>query len=243
MSAPTLALIALGGALCLALFVLLIQLSMSRLVDRRIAAYQGDLLRKHYDEVNHIYRQMRGWRHDYHNHIQAMKAYLELGQLSSMGDYLRDLDADLTSVDTLIKTGNVMLDAVLGSKLSLAASRHIAVTAKASAPGKMAVSDIDLCVIMGNLLDNAAEACLRIEEESARFIRVYVGQFKGQLYISVTNAVGGEVKKAGERYLTSKGGSHGYGLLRVDRVVERYGGFINRQHEEDVFATEIMLPL
>jgi hypothetical protein len=44
-------------------------------VDRRIAAFQNDLMEKHVTEVENIYRQMRGWRHDYHNHIQTLKAY------------------------------------------------------------------------------------------------------------------------------------------------------------------------
>ncbi len=49
-----------------------------RLVDRKLEHFQSDLMDRHYDEVENMYRTMRGWRHDYHNHIQAMKAYAEL---------------------------------------------------------------------------------------------------------------------------------------------------------------------
>ena len=52
----------------------LFDLLFGRLIDRRIAEYQNDLITKHCDEVENIYKTMRGWRHDYHNHIQAMKA-------------------------------------------------------------------------------------------------------------------------------------------------------------------------
>ena len=52
-----------------------------------------------------------------------------------------------------------------------------------------------------------------------------------------------DIQKSGGRYITTKDGSHGFGLLRIDRVVKKYGGYLNRQHEEGVFATEIMLPL
>jgi len=215
---------------------------ISWIVNKRIAAYQNDLLLKHYDEVQNIYKQMRGWRHDYHNHIQVIKAHNALGQSDEIDVYLNKLDEDLTSVDTIIKSGNIMLDAILNSKLSLAVAKKISINAKAAAPKTVNVSDIDLCVIVGNLLDNAIEACMKIENEDERFIRVYIGIFKEQLYISVSNSTGPGVTKQNGRYMTTKAGSHGFGLLRVDNIIQKYGGYINRQNEDGVFATEVMLP-
>lgn len=231
------------AAIVLAAF-LLIRAFLQRLVDKRISAYQNDLVTRHYDEIENIYRQMRGWRHDYHNHIQTMKGYLSLNQIEEMQTYLDKLDTDLKSVDTVLKTGNIMVDAILNSKISLAMSKNIHINAKAVVPDHLAVSEIDLCVIIGNLLDNAMEACLKQPNESDRFIRVYIGKFKEQLYISVTNSMDGEVRKSGKTYLSTKNSAtHGFGIMRVDRITEKYGGFVNRQHEEGVFATEIMLPL
>lgn len=214
----------------------------ARAIDRRIAAYQNDLITKHCDEVENIYRQMRMWRHDYHNHIQAMLALSERPE--EMRQYLWKLNDDLTSVDTVLKTGNVMLDAILNSKLSLIKAKNIAVNAKASVPSDLTISEIDLCAIIGNLLDNAMEACLRLERTQDRFIRIYIGVLKRQLYICVTNSVGGEVKKNGRMYLSTKSSlSHGFGLMRIDALAEKYGGYVNRQNEEGAFATEVMLPL
>ena len=211
-------------------------------IDRRIAAYQNDLITKHCDEVNHIYRTMRGWRHDYHNHIQAMLALTDSPE--ELRQYLWMLNDDLTTVDTVLKTGNVMVDAILNSKLSLIKTKNIAVNAKAVVPAELKISEIDLCVIIGNLLDNAMEACLRQGEGEERFIRVYIGTLKQQLYLCVTNSVGGEVKKVGRTYLSTKDStSHGYGLMRIDRLADKYGGYVNRQNEPGAFATEVMLPL
>lgn len=214
------------------------------LVDRRIARYQNDLMEKHWEEVDNMYRQTRGWRHDYHNHIQTMKAYLAMGQLAELEDYLGELDRDLTQVDTVVKTGNVKMDAILNSKISLAKAKNIRVEAKAIVPGTLPFSEVDLSLIIGNLMDNAMEACLKIEEEEKRFIRVYLDILKGQLYIYVMNAAAGRFKKDAGRYLTTKQGAlGGFGLMRLDRVVEKYHGYLNRQDETDVFVTEIMLPL
>ena len=220
----------------------LFDIIFGKAIDRRIAAYQNDLITKHCDEMDNIYRQMRGWRHDYHNHIQAMLAMTDNPE--ELRKYLWMLNDDLTTVDTVLKTGNVMVDAILNSKLSLIKFKNIAVNAKATVPAELRISEIDLCAIIGNLLDNAMEACLRQDESEDRFIRVYIGILKKQLYICVTNSVGGEVKKVGKTYLSTKDSdAHGFGLMRIDRLADKYDGYVNRQNEEGAFATEVMLPL
>lgn len=220
----------------------LMNLLFGRMIDRRIAEYQNDLITKHCDEVQNIYRTMRGWRHDYHNHIQTLLALS--GDEVKSREYLLNLNDDLTKVDTVLKTGNVMVDAILNSKLSLINSKNIKVNAKAVVPPELKLSEIDLCVIIGNLLDNSMEACLRQSENEERFIRVFIGVLKNQLYISISNSVGGKVKKSGKNYISSKNSeTHGFGLMRVDRIAAKYDGYVNRQSEEGVFATEVMLPL
>ena len=215
-----------------------------KMIDKRITKYQNDLINKQCAEVENMYRTMRGWRHDYHNHIQTMKAYLQMEKIEELEQYLNNLDKDLTTVDRVIKTGNVMVDAILNSKISLAKSKDISVNAKAIVPKELKILEIDLCVIIGNLLDNAIEACMKLDNPSDRFIRVYVDIFKEQLYISVQNSNGGKIKKIGKIYHTTKeSNSHGFGLIRVDNIVNKYKGYINRQNEEGVFATEVMLPL
>lgn len=216
------------------------------MVDRHTLEYQSDLMEKHCREVEGMYRQTRGWRHDYHNHIQTMKAHLAMGRFKELEVYLNDLDQDLTEIDTVIKTGNVMIDAILNSKISMARQRGIAVDAKAVVPKELAtsISEVDLSLIIGNLMDNAMEACMRIENPEERFIRVYIDIMKGQLYIYVMNAMTGKLKRVGRVYETVKDSRHhGFGLMRIDKVVERCHGYLERADEEGVFATEVLLPL
>ena len=227
----------------LCLLGLLVRHWVIQLVDKRIANYQSDLLNRHIEEVEQMYRQVRGWRHDYRNHIQVMKAHLDAGRYEELDHYLQLLGENLASVDTVIKTGNVMVDAILNSKLNLAASQEIAVNVKATVPPTLSVESIDICVILGNLMDNAIEACMRLPDSEKRFIRVYMGSHKGQFYISVTNAAA-VLRRKGTSYLSTKSQSgHGFGLVRIDRVAAKYGGAVNRQSEEGVFATEILLPI
>ena len=216
------------------------------LVDRHTLEYQSDLMERHYQEVQGMYRQTRGWRHDYHNHIQTMKAYLAMGKLEELDSYLNKLDRDLSTIDTVVKTGNVMIDAILNSKISLAKQRGIAVDAKAIVPMELgdSVSEVDLSLIIGNLMDNAMEACMRVDDPEKRFIRVYIDIMKGELYIYVINATSGTLRRVGRVYETLKDRrQHGFGLMRIDKAVERCHGYLERADEEGVFATEVLLPL
>lgn len=129
----------------------------SNYINKCIGAYQHELIETHYAEVENMYRQMRGWRHDYRDHIQTMKAYAATGDLQSISEYLEKLDIDLLTVDTVIKTGNKMADAIINSKISLAKAKNIKVKADAHIPVALTTSEIDLCIIIGNLFDNAIE--------------------------------------------------------------------------------------
>ncbi|MEZ3472904.1 MAG: ATP-binding cassette domain-containing protein [Lachnospiraceae bacterium] len=116
---------------------------------------------------------MRGWRHDYHNHMQSVKAYLAMNNLAEV-------------------------------------------------PKTLAVSDIDLCVVIGNLIDNAVEACEKVAPEH-QFIRLYIGILQKQLYLSVSNATCETVRKFDEQYISSKRDDNRY-LLEFSHVSFRYPG-------------------
>ena len=149
--------------------------------EDRLGIYQDKILKTQREEVQNIYKTMRGWRHDYH--------------------------------------------------------------CKAKVPERLTVSDIDLCVILGNLIDNGVESCEKMKETEKKFIRVYIGIFKEQLYISVTNSTNEVIRRLDKEFISNKRGNHGHGLKRIDNIVEKYDGFINRKNEPGAFATEIMLPL
>ena len=230
------------SALIFILLEYLLQRIMKREEDKTII-YQNKLMKQQMDEIENIYMTMRGWRHDYHNHLQSLKGYLSLNKVDQMKNYLNELETDLDSIDTLYHSGNLQLDSILNAKLAIAEKGQIRIHCDASIPPQLHVSDLDLCVILGNLLDNAIESCRKIKNPDERFIRVYIGILKKQLYISITNATSETVKQRTDHYFTTKRGDHGHGLKRVDQVVKKYDGYLNRQNEPGVFATEIVLPL
>ena len=215
---------------------------LSRKIDKQLAAYQRELIDIHYQEVDTMYRQIRGWRHDYRNHIQVMKALAEGGDLEGLRRYLDELETDLSTVDTVIKTGNPMADAIINSKISLARAKDIPVTIDAHVHVKLKMSELDLCCILGNLFDNAIEANLALPA-GERMIRVYMDMKGTQLYISFTNFTASrKMQKVGGRFRSTKGEGHGFGLIRIDSIIDRLDGYVSRNSEDGAFTTEILIP-
>ncbi len=205
--------------------------------------YQNKVMSVWMEEMNNIYTTMRGWRHDYHNHMQTVKAHLALGELREAEAYINQMETELKSIDVKYKSGNLGVDAILNGKLSLAEKSGIRIKCDAALPKELGISQLDLCVALGNLIDNAIEACDKVKDGKGKFLRIYMCVMKRQLYISVSNGTNEVIRKPDKEYITGKRGNHGHGLKRINDIVKKHGGYINLQNEPGVFATEIMLPL
>ena len=103
------------------------------------------------------------------------------------------------------------------------------------------VTTLDLCVLLGNLLDNAIEACGKLEKEKRR-IQLSIKLVKNQLFIRTENPFEGKLKWQGSRLLTQKTdeNNHGIGLENVKRVVEKYHGTLEMNAEDQIFRTKIL---
>ena len=86
----------------------------------KLVDYQTEQSEKHLNEVRSIHKEMRGYKHDFHHHLQTLKGQLEAGEIERALAYIEQLDTQLMQVDTLLKTGNVSLDAILSAKIAQA---------------------------------------------------------------------------------------------------------------------------
>ncbi|MGY0397452.1 sensor histidine kinase [Lacticaseibacillus paracasei] len=203
-------------------------------LDKMMAQYS--------QEVQELYANMRGWRHDYHDHLQALKAYLDNQDTQAARSYLDELEDKLDEVDPLVHSGNVMLDAIVNAKLTLAERLHISVNEKVIVGSTPLIKDVDLVVILGNLLDNAIEAISEQPAGEPRQLRLYIGIVKQQFYISVTNTRPAD-QEIDYQYASTKSDKRVLGIRRVNKLVAKYNGMINRQYEASVFVTEIAIPI
>lgn len=217
----------------------------------KLVEYQTEQSARHLNEVRSIHTEMRGYKHDFHNHLQTLKSQLKNGDVERALAYIKELDEKLITVDTLLKTGNVTLDAILSAKIAQAKAENIAVTVKANIPDQLTISDVELSIVIGNLLDNAIEACCGIpmsadsmEDGNApeRFIRIYIGMKGKMLYFSMLNSAGKKQKKIGTRFATKKAGVHGFGLRRAEAILQEKGGWCKYNSEDGAFTSEFLVP-
>ena len=206
----------------------------------KLVEYQTEQSEKHLGEVRSIHKEMRGYKHDFHHHLQTLKGQLEAGEVDRALAYIEQLDNQLMNVDNLLKTGNVSLDAILSAKIAQAKVDSITVTVKANVPDSLTISDVELSIIIGNLLDNAIEACRSVD--SNRFIRIYISMKGKMLYFSMLNSSGEKKKKTGSLFATQKEGMHGLGLRRAEAILEEHGGWVKYNSEDGAFTSEFLVP-
>lgn len=206
----------------------------------KLVEMQEEQARRHLDEVRSIHSEMRGYKHDFHHHLQTLKGQLEAGEVDRAIAYIEQLDRNLQGVDTLLKTGNVTVDAILSAKIAQARAEGIAVTVQANLPRELALSDLELSIVIGNLLDNAIEACRKAERE--KFLRLTLRIKGSMLYFYLLNSAGKKQAKIGSLFRTGKSGAHGFGLHRAETILRQHGGWVKYNSEDGAFTSEFLVP-
>lgn len=206
----------------------------------KLVEMQEEQAKRHLEEVRSIHNEMRGYKHDFHHHLQALKGQLEAGEIDRAIAYIDQLDQTLQNVDTLLKTGNVTVDAILSAKIAGAKAEGISVTVDANISDNLTLTDLELSIIIGNLLDNAIEACR--SAEGKKFIRISLHMKGKMLYFYMLNSAGAKKQKLGSLFKTSKGSAHGFGLHRAETVLNEHGGWVKYNSEDGAFTSEFLVP-
>ena len=194
-------------------------------------------------DMGEIYENMCMLRHDISSHLSVVFGYIELEQYEKARDYIEQLRREMDSMES-VHTGNVTLDALLGSKGVLARKNGIRVEMEAAVPPDLQIEETHLAAMLGNLYDNALDANLKIEDISKRYIRIEITYREGNLLIHFSNAAKEDAKRIGDTWRTTKAqaANHGFGLKSIDRVVGQYQGFCRRDLKNNVFTCQIRMP-
>ena len=141
-------------------------------------------------------------------------------------------------------TGNGIVDALLSDKQSKANKSNTRIVFSGSVPPD-SIAPTDLCVLFGNTLDNAIEACEKFEDETEKTIFVSCKCNSGFAFISITNPVADDVVIRGNSIDSTKAdkASHGYGLYSLNKIVKKLDGSLNLSCEDKTFKVEIDLSL
>ena len=175
---------------------------------------------KHLDEILLKQEELRRVRHDMNNQLVAIQGYFHESDIAGGEAYIASLLQNLQTPSSRIRTGNSALDAILSTKKALAESKGITVDMEVQISNRLPLEPVDVCVIFGNALDNAIEACDRITEGEKKISLVLV-QREGKLLCRITNTALSGITNV---YSTSKKDkeNHGFGLVNLRESLEKY---------------------
>lgn len=218
-----------------------------KLFEQQGLLQQAELTQIHNEELQSLYRETRAWRHDYGNHLQAIEAFARDDQNEALQKYVGELKGSLDKINSRINSGNELVDAILNTKMSYAEEKNIAFEVDINASvGDIPLTLLDSTSLVGNLVDNAIEACQRISDPLLeRRIVLSISRTKDQLIIYIENTTeNSPVINGKDEFVSSKKeGDHGIGTKQINEVVKKYGGQIDRVIEKNSFETLITLPL
>lgn len=198
-----------------------------------------------YQTMEEQYRQSERLRHDLKNHVLALSGLWEGGEWEKLGNYLKSMENGAEFGACEEATGSRAVDVVLYQKRKMAEEKQVSWESSVRIPKSCDINEFDLCVLFGNLLDNAVEACEKSEHgkkrrDSKPFIRVHAGAVKKCLLMEVANSTAAEESGYTEKINLPE---YGIGLLNVEDVVRRYNGAMNIEINSGIFVVSILLPL
>ena len=181
--------------------------------------------------------------HDWNNRMQVLNNIAECENVSALKDFVLKMDNKAKMHKVYSGSGILIVDSIINSKLTDAENQNIEVAASVKIPSDIEVDADDMVVILGNLLDNAIEACDRVN--SHKYIKVSLKYKKGCLFINVRNSFDNVIEQINGEYITRKDNKalHGIGLKSVKATIDKYNGGIKFLTDKDEFNVHVMLYL
>ncbi len=188
--------------------------------------------------------QVRSLKHELRHHVETLEALYAAGDYTRLGLYLAQLGEKKNALPQLYYAENFLVNAILAGRLGPAQERGVKIVCKVSVPEELPMADADLCTLLSNLLDNAAEACERLPKSADRFIRLSLEVRQDLLLITCVNsALPRTAEAAGFSTFKRDPDSHGLGLPAMRRVAEQYDGVLEASQTGGVFTLRIVLHL
>ncbi len=184
----------------------------------------------------------QAFRHDFNNHMLILNDFISNGNITSAESYLKALRIEHQKYNSIYSsTGNIPIDSILNYKLNSLADKNIDINVEVNVPTEFAVEIMDISTILTNLLDNAASALKKVENE--KILNIKIIYKKGMLIISITNSYDGVVLYENGEMVTTKSNKeeHGKGVANVRKTVEKYNGLLKFTHDAKIFTSEILL--
>lgn len=245
-----------GDLIFMILWSMIVYLFFAVLLIMLIQAYSGikaseetrmiaSILRMQEEQYDQLFKNIEHnsrLRHDWHHHLLSLNGFAESGDLPGLQNYLKRLIPEYTSSAGIPVCQNHVVDVISQYYAGIAEQSGISMQLSIQIPNRIPISDPDLCILFGNLLENAVNAC-QAQSGTDRQISLRVETKDQQLIVIVRNTYSNPVIKQEEGYLSTKHEGPGIGLASVQQVVKKHRGLIKIEHDGTYFTVSLMLSL
>ena len=196
---------------------------------------QNDLLESNLKNINRLYEENSKKFHEFKHHLNALNIMLKNNQFDKMADYLGEISIPQNFRAEYV-TGNDMVDIVLNVKSAELKNKDMSFNVNVDIQKQLCISDSDLCSILLNIIDNAAEA---VENEQNRDITLSIKSKGNILVISAQNFC--SINPISNRFATAKEGSHGWGMKIINDIAQKYDGTVDYSFNNNMYTINVFL--
>ncbi len=203
---------------------------------------QQDEMRKQYAEnIKYRYDEIRRIRHDMKQSYTVLETLLSQNQISEALEYIHAGKSAITKTEVIIDVGNQFVNSILNTKLSTAKQLGIEVICSC-AKDISGIEAVDMCTLLGNMLDNAIEAAEQCPPQK-RLIEIKITSSDGKVVIHAMNSIKGSVLNENNKLNTTKQDSaeHGFGVKSIRLIAQKYSGTVNYFEENGELGCRVVL--
>jgi len=216
--------------------------NLKKLAHSKLQLRTAEMTKDHICEINEMYSRLSTIHHDLHNHFSVISGYVKAKEYDSLEDYVANLIDEDTMLTGFVK--HSVLDTLISTRAKIAKQENIHFTASIELPEVLPVSDVDLCILISNVLDNAFEASQQAGQ--SHFIYLNTRLINSYWAVACQNATKekGNLRSFGSLKSTKRStGVHGIGTKQIQVIAEKTGGFVTYKHENYEFSVLALLKL
>lgn len=204
---------------------------------------QNNYYHKQFELMKTSLKSTRSFKHDMKNHLAVLKLLVEKNEQNEAMKHIEQMTDAFITAKEYAQSGNVIIDSILNFKLQEAVLHGISVSLELYIPEQLSITSFDMSIILGNLLDNAINACYKLEKDKRLDLKIKYK--RGRLLIKISNTYNGNLNYIGDRLITSNEDkeNHGMGIKNIKFALDKYNGEMEIEHTENIFTVILLMYL
>lgn len=204
---------------------------------------QLDLQRNNYHSFSKLIDKHSALKHDIRQHVLLVKSMIQTGNTEEAIHYIQKFDHDQVTENIPILCKHLSIDSFVKHYIAMALDNGVDFQTKLNIPPDINIHIIDLCVVLGNVIENAINACSKIDSHQSKYIELKCNILDSHFIIKIKNSYNGELIKEGNTYLSTCPKGQGIGIPSIISLAEKYNGHVDIQHTSNEFQVNIIMSL